>query len=506
MIEYLTLFALILLLTSIFAILVASTDVQDIKNNWDKRRCETLVLFAGSLFKDAYDKRTSTEFAQDNFQFCIRVMADEVIKAAFAPLYAIAGQQMGAQSTLAGPMNSIRAMIAQGMKTFSSLLDEQYRQYKATHVHVTKTWHHIRFAMGRIGGIVTSILYLGLTAAVLVQNTMKFIIIVILIFIGIMAAMSLLIWFKIIPVLGIIIIMIALLASADAQTGGWISGGNADAGPFCVDPEALVRMADGSYTSLKNIIINDKLFEGAVVTGVLVVDGSKETIVSIDGVRMSTSHRVLHDSKWILAKDHPEAIPSDDLSILICLNTTTHSVPIKGNNGIVYVSDWEEISFSEEKNNWIKWVNQMLNGDKNDKFRYPTSVPLFSPSVKVSTDEGLVESSSIKLGDKILTSGGYTKVVGIYSGQLMSDKPKNPEWISDGLWIKSKSIWITRETDINDNSGENMLRGLCFITEKGSFYIHAGQNIYHVRDFTEVGPDEIAESYSWLDDSINKKV
>jgi len=47
MIEYLTLFALILLLTSIFAILVASTDIQDIKNNWDKRRCEIPVLFAG---------------------------------------------------------------------------------------------------------------------------------------------------------------------------------------------------------------------------------------------------------------------------------------------------------------------------------------------------------------------------------------------------------------------------------------------------------------------------
>ena len=255
----------------------------------------------------------------------------------------------------------------------------------------------------------------------------------------------------------------------------------------------------------KNIVINDKLFEG-VVTGILVVDGSNETIVSIDGVRMSTSHRVLHDSKWILAKDHPDARLSEDISELICLNTTTHSVPIKSNSGILYVGDWEEISSTEESKIWIDWVNTMLNGDKINNCRYPLSVPLFSPSVKVFTSEGWVKASTIKIGDDILTKGVYTKVIGIYSGQLMTDKVNNPEWISDGLWIKSQSTWTTDENNIKDNTGKNMLRGLCFITEKGTFYIQDNKNLYHVRDFTEVGPEEISKSYSWLDESINKKI
>jgi len=316
---YLALIVTTVVLTGIFGILIASADIEEIKANWAERRCEVPVVIASGLFRPSNDPRTSTEFAKDNFQFCIRHLADEVIKLAFAPLYSIVGQQVNVQSTMTGPMNSIRSMIAQGMKTFSSIFDKQYRQYKAILVQVSKTWHHIRFAMGRIGGIVTTLVYLGLTASALVQNTMKLTLNVILIFIGIMAAMILLIFFGILPFIGIIITMIVLLAQADAQTGGWVSGGNTSAGPFCVDPTAEIKMADGSFRQLGRLECGD-ILDGKTenkVTGILVVDSSKETIVSINGVRMSDSHRVLYNSDWILAKEHPEAKPSKNIKTLL---------------------------------------------------------------------------------------------------------------------------------------------------------------------------------------------
>jgi len=508
---YLTLILTTLLLTGLFGILIASADIEEIKANWPKRRCEVPVVIASGLFKPSTDPRTTTEFAKENFQFCIRNLADEVLKIAFAPLYAVAGQQVNAQSTMTGPMNSIRAMIAQGMKTFSSIFEKQYRQYKAILIEVSKTWHYIRFAMGRIGGIVTSLVYLGLTASALVQNTMKLILNVILIFIGIMAAMILLIFFGILPFIGIIITMIVLLAQADAQTGGWVSGGNTSAGPFCVDPAAEVKMSDGSFKPLSEIRCGDQLDgekENRVV-GVLTVDSSKETIVVIDGVRMSDSHRVLYNSNWILAKNHPEAKPSDLMTTLICLNTTTHSVAVKSTSGLLYVGDWEETDSILIQRQWIQWVHKKLNRTVLNTIRYPTSLPIVSPDVKVCTPQGWVSLHTITIGQHILSEKGYTKVVGLYNGHMnVKENPKTPDWISDGIWIKSHSCWLTRGLGVHSTTEDDskILDGMNLVVEDDCFYIQGFNGVFLIRDFTEVGASSMNECYSWLDEAINKKV
>jgi hypothetical protein len=41
-------------------------------NHWTDRRCEIPVMFGGSFFKPDLDTRTPTEFAIDNFEFCIK--------------------------------------------------------------------------------------------------------------------------------------------------------------------------------------------------------------------------------------------------------------------------------------------------------------------------------------------------------------------------------------------------------------------------------------------------
>lgn len=502
---FIALIATTILLTGLFAIVVASVDIEEVKGDWSKRRCEIPIIFTGGLYKREGDPRSSLEFSQDNFQFCIRTVVDNVLKVAFAPLYLLAIQQKDTQNSMTGPLNSVRAMITKGKQTFSSILDKQYRQYTAIYVEMTKTFYRINSAMNRIGALVTTMVYIGLTGGFLAQNTLRLIVNVVLIVVGIISAMILLIWFSIIPFLVVITAVVTAITVGDIATEGWLLGSDTDTGAFCVDPEALIKMADGNYIPLKNIVVGDRLFEGKV-TGVLRVDSSKETIVSIDGVSMSTSHRVLHNSKWILAKDHPDAKPSTMLKELICLNTTTHSVPVKGDTNILYVGDWEEISNYFHTMKWIDWVNSKLNKEIIKNCRYPTTVPLFSPSVKVATPEGWVESKNIKLGQMILTDKGYTKVIGLYKGQILTDEPKNPEWVSDGLWMKSHSVWLTRDAGVKEKNDGNVLEGLCFITEEGTFYIQSNTHVYLVRDFTEVGSEAISESYSWLDEAINKKI
>jgi hypothetical protein len=505
MTEYLSLLVVTLLLTAGFAMLVAGADIEEIKADWKNRRCEVPVIIAGNLFKPSNDPKTPMEFSADNFRFCIKNMADEVLKVAFAPLMAVAGQQMNATNMMAGPMNSIRAMIANGMKSFSDIFATQYKQYTAVSVHVTKIWHHIKFAMGRIGAIVTSIVYFGLSASVLVQNTMKLIMNVILIFIGIMAAMILLIWFGIIPFLGIIITMISLLASADSQTGGWITGGSANAGPFCVDPEALIVMADNSKKPLKSVKVGDSISSNSnginLVTGILRVRAETHSIVSIHGVKMSETHPVFY-KEWMRAGEHPEAIRLNiKLNELICLNTTTHSAIMYGLDKLI-VGDWDEASEEEDQERWVNWVSKILN-NKIISQTIPTCVPLCSDSVRVCTgDNSWIRIDTINIGDKVLGRDGYTRVVGIYTG-IIKSKSKTSDWISDSVWIYKNKNWVTADGLVSDDS--EILPGRFLITDSETFYLMSNSDVYLVRDFTEVGAARMNECYSWFEDELNKK-
>ena len=513
---YLALLVTTFVLTGLFAVVVASADIEEIKQNWSERRCEIPVVVAGGMFKPKDDKRSSTEFAQDNFKYCSEKIAADVIKIAFAPLYAIMGQQMNAQSTMTGPLNSIRAMIAEGVKSFSNIFDQQYRQYKSIFVQVTKTWHHIRFAMGRIQAIVISLVYMGLTATALLQNTMKLIVNVVLIFIGIMAAMILLIWFGIIPFIFIIVTVLSILIAADVETDGWISGGGGGlGGVFCIDPKTNIKMADGSIKKIVELKCGDKLFSSNgenIVTGILTVDSSAETIVEIDGVCMSTCHRILHKDQWILAKDHPSAKPSKQLPYLICLNTSEHVVPAVCDSGLLMLGDWEEITTEAGRKQWINWVSQVINPSCGIRINnYPTNVPLCSPDVIVHTPTGPISLMNVTIGDSVLCQNAYTKVIGIYIGQLKSKTEFNtPDWISDGIWKKTNGIWThfidgirTENTDPEPNTV--YLYGICLVTQDGTFYIQGSKGIYLLRDFTEVGVENIGKSYSWIHSTINKK-
>lgn len=510
MTEYLSVIILTLLLTAGFAMLVASADIEEIKKDWAKRRCEIPIIIAGNLFKPDNDPKSSMEFSADNFQFCVKNIVNDVLKAAFAPLMAVAGQQINATSMMSGPLNSIRSMIKEAMKSFSEVFLTQYKQFTAVSILVTKIWHHIKFAMGRIGAIVTAIVYFGLSASMLVQNTMQLIINIIMVFIGILSAMILLIWFGIIPFIGIIITMITLLASADSQTGGWITGGRLNAGPFCIDPLADIIMADGSVKPLNKVNIGDsiasKTNEPNIVTGILSVESINQKIVSIYDVKMSETHSIFYNGKWMRACEHPEAKYLDErLNELICLNTSSHSAVMKGSNNII-VGDWDEASDEEDQKKWVKWASKILNNKEISELGLPSTPPLCSNSVKVCTeDKSWVYIDKIVIGDKVRYKDGYTKVIGIYTGTITNNSLSS-EWLSDGVWIYNGSEWKPNKDGLISNESENVIYGRFLLTESETLYIKINDDIHLVRDFTEVGASRINECYSWFDDEINKKI
>jgi hypothetical protein len=500
-----------LVFTGVFSYFLIRADIDAIRGDWANRRCELPVILLAGLAKPTDSTKSPMEFAQENFSFCTSQLVDTVLKTAFAPLYAVTGQQVNALNTMAGPMNSFRSMLKNAKDSFGRLLDKQYRQYIAINASLLKTWQHLLFSMGRIQTIFTGVVYFGLSASALVQNTLQFTYKAILAFIGIMAAMIILLFFVLFPFIPVIMTMITILVAAGFGAAAGMSGA------FCVDPDALVLMKDGTTKVLKDVQLGDSLWseEGEnKVTGVLTVDASSIPLVEIEGVLMSGSHRVKLGDRWVLAEEHPYRLkcPNTVLSHLICLNTTTHSVPIVTENGtLLHVGDWEEVSDEAGRRAWIDAVHDYLNGSLSTPAIYPTHVPLVSPTTTVfHAESGPVPIQTIQVGDIILTQQKRkTRVTGIYRGRIYisEDMKRDPEWITDGVWMKKDSqTWTTASLlGVSDTTSFNTLEtdGVYLITEDEQFLmVHKGVP-YLVRDFTEIGASQIDSTYEMLDRCMN---
>lgn len=506
-IGYTTAILLTITLTGLFTYILVSADIEGIKQDWPNRRCELPVMMMAGLLKPTNSSQSGMEFAKDNFSFCTRQIIQTTLKTVFAPFYAILGQQVNVLGTMSGPMNSLRGSLGNSMRIFEKFLDKLYRKFQLISASVLQTWSHLLFAMGRIQAIAYSIVYFGLSINVLIQNTIDFMYKAIAVFLGIMVALIILLFFVLFPFIPLILSVITILAAGVAGVVS-IEGISGMAGAFCIDPSAKIRMASGQWKALYNIKIGDKLYsetkEKNIVTGIMDVDSSDIPLVIIKNVKMSGSHRVLYDDSWILAKDHPEAKDAETkLPRLVCLNTTLHSVPVITKSGLLHVGDWEEVSDEAGRKAWIEMVNLSLNGGHISMRKYPTAVPLISPQTKVNEEQrGIVPICSIQIGDSVLSKDGiYTRVKGVYHGSLkVNELPKDPEWISDGVWIfREPRFWSTHTGVSHMEDGEHTLQGIFLITEDETFSLLDGMQWKIVRDFTEVGASRIDKTYEVLE-------
>jgi hypothetical protein len=514
---YLAALTTTIVFTGIFSVFLVYMDTESIKQNWDKRRCELPVLITSSFYKPNDNPQSSTDFAADNFNYCVKSAANEVIRAGLFPYYKLAGQQAEAQNSMTGPMNNMRGAIATTQKQFSNYIGLQYRKFESIFIGITKSTFHMRYAIGRIEAIVYSVIYMLISIFMTIMNTMRLTLLATKIFLAILLALMIILYFILSPFMVIIVAVVAAIAAAG------LAGVEGAEDAMCCDPNSIVKMKDGTTKLLKDVQKNDILQsinrygETNIVKGILIADATKTSVVEIDGITMSKSHRVFYKNKWILANDHPNAIVSfKNCDTLICLNTTEHSVTLVGNSGTLTVSDWEEVSTLQGQRAWIDIVHFKLNGYYTGVGYYPTALPLVSPKVCVFSEErGRIPIESVQLGERIQSKDGYTSVKAIYDGCIHVSKnyPYVPEWISDGVWIqdmKYNSYWYTsklnvKEVETNTKNETKELPGMFLITDDGMCVIECNEKQYIVRDFTELGLDKIHESYEIVDFFMNKK-
>jgi hypothetical protein len=500
-----------IVITIVFAYFIVQLDIKEIKSDWANRRCDLAVMVAGAACKPDADPRTGFQFATDNFKYCSGELAAGALRQAFAPLYSLAGQQFTAIKTMAGPLNTLRAIIKHALDTFESFLSSMLNRFGIASWLLQKTNMHFQNAFGRIQAIFYSIIYLGLSVTTLISNQMDFTVVSLKIFLGVLAGLAIVMFIPLLP----FIVMISMTIDT-LEKAGYGDGLGPARAAFCVDPDTVVYMADGTLKPLYRIRCGDNLKsqngKENRVTGVLEAESPDTSLVSIEGIRMSGSHRILWRGEWILANEHPLAIISDDkIPRVICLNTTQHEVPVQNIlDRVLYVGDWEEVSTEEGRQAWINLVSDTLQAERPPT-QFPKSVPLLGPGVQVYLrgDSIPVPISEVRIGDYVLSgTGSWTRVIGLYSGQIKTIcGAQTPDWMSDGVWMKNvRGSWALRSGgEKHEHGGYETLEGCQLITEAEMFEVlHQGLSVI-VRDFTELGASRLDSSYEMLDYYINKK-
>jgi len=494
--------------------MIARLERTGVMNDWKNRRCELPIMTAAFFFKPDDDIRTASDFASENFSFCMKSYVDQFISFFAKPITSVFEKQLGTSMNAAGLMNKIRALVATMFGAFTKMIGSFFKKFTGSVFEMNRMLEYFKIAFGRLNGIVTSMIYTGISIFRGIVNFILFIIKVVMIICGIMLIIIIILFFVLFPVMPIILATLSAIITGVLIFSGVISSSIASAAEgqrrgFCFASDTVVVMKDGTYKKVKDIQIGDLLGDSCGrVTAVIQLDGTYVNLYDLDGTYVSESHLVQGtDKKWRSVSKDKRAKPCDKKSAIIyCFNTTSNNIPIRGNTSTILYRDWEELDNDDVQGQflWNYLILSELNRYRDyHKWRKDVKcnceVALMGKKVKVKTTQGWKYISEISFqGGTVLNRHGKEQGVrGVVYGEIEKAKSGTETWHTelyedqDGVWVKGNSTIL--------HGAENM-EGMSLITDDGEFIIwdDVAKKEVMVRDFTEIGYQSIHETYPFV--------
>lgn len=480
--------------------LLATSNIEETRANWKERRCDMDVIMMAGLYKPKDYDDTKGSFASENFDFCMRSFFQSIIAVILTPVFMIIGQQLDVTENVNQTLDRFRMMLATFASSFQKILDPFWKRFQMTSDQVAVNFHKFYMAMSRAFGIVVASLYMGLGLTVSIENFVAFIIRVVIIIMYIILSVLFILIIGILPFFPIII---AVCQTIGNSPFGYMA--EDVCGELCLDPDTSLKLKSGHSKAIRDVKLGDTLEDGSIIEGILRVKGDHEPLYSLDGIKVSGSHMMWNGKSWIMTKENPRAQRISYRSQeLYCLRTNTHRIPIRGKSGkLWYFLDWEELpsNVSNVDGIWDTLIQSILNGEVKN-YNIPTQYPMMKRYCQVMYKTGEFRGvHEVKLGDEIYSSQGFTKVIGLYEGECEFLEDSS---LSDGIWCKApgESKWTHPPPSLASNKKE---KGFHLLTESGCFWIMTNSFSGFVRDFTEVGKENLVFTYPYTQHLLNKE-
>ena len=439
-VPYMLAILVFIITAGIYAFIEFGANIADIGNNWPEVRCKPHIMPLAGLF--GYD-------VNENFQFCIQQIIQENTKGVSGPFAQGMGGFTNILGNMMGAVNSFRLTLASLVGGIVKIISEFKSRMTALMGRVKLTGGRMKAMMYRLYGTMFAVMYMGMSA------------------------------------------MTGIASFGDSFIFKFID-------TFCFPPEQPIQLESGSYIPIGKVKIGMKLRGGYKVVSTYMFAANGQSMVKLGDIEVSSNHFVQHNKKWIMAKDHPDAIMGQPWSggtkrPLICLTTDTHRINI----GPYVFADYDETEKGDKDTQ--EWVDKSLNGFEHirpiytDELSYEvgacqnTPIPLSLSSVRLK---------NVKLGDIL---GNEGKVVGIQESETsevcilpsgIKVAPGTLLWDDDA----DKERWVRAYTKYKKTVLEKPIRVIALFVSPGASY-ELGSGVI-VRDAMEIYSPDTKKAYA----------
>lgn len=329
-------------------------NIQPIIDDWSNQRCNPAVIpFAGMI--NAPSGQSAIDFTGENFEQCSQNILGEIAQFAFMPIYYLLNTVTVMFNELASSMDSMRAMFNNMRNSVSDQGNDLFSKSLNITLPIVHIFRKLGAIMGKVQGTLISGMYTLYAGYITTNSLFMFIyeatisiLYIILAFIllcfgigwlfppmlaaglGAAAFMSLLL----IPIIILIVIMQDIFSAAGIKSPPAVPG-------YCFSGNTLIKMHNGKNKKLSEIIIGDSLADSGNVTAIMKSSSKDCNLFNIDGVIVTSTHKVYHDGKWICACDHPKSFYLDNFydEYVYCIGTSSKTIKIKN----MIFADWDEV-------------------------------------------------------------------------------------------------------------------------------------------------------------------
>ena len=371
-----------LLIAGVIIYKYIQANLDDIKTNWTKYRCNPMYM----PFASTIDPEVST---YENFQFCTTSMSSQIFGLATDPVNVLFSTFTDTLKPVLGELDSFRGMIT-GLQTFvTSFVDEMFAKINNSFGMFLNLMGKVRDLTSRILGSVTYLIVIASSAINLIESLFSTIRTMLSSIVAIIFGLAILILFVFPPLLFVMIpIGISLGVSYE-----------------CFDPNTPIDLADGRTVPLRKIRVGDILSNNARVTAVMRFAVQPTTELYLYKNVLVTGKHLVRESRWVYVRDSTLATLYEGVrpAEVICLNTSNHEIPIDGTT----FADYEEVD---------------------------TEAPDYVPLNKTDTLEGGIELCTVRPGTRV----GDVRITGVVhlegeKMQVFTDSPDGRFKLNGGL-------------------------------------------------------------------------